>query len=77
MNPGVSLGNMFAHISMKVIKMVSELAKKIFPQYAERIENGKCPFCNEPIGEFRDEVSRKEFKISGLCQKCQDGTFGD
>lgn len=56
--------------------MVSELAKKIFPHYAERIEAGRCPFCDKPIGEFRDELSKKEFKISGLRQECQDKTFG-
>lgn len=26
---------------------------------------GKCPFCKEPIGDFRNKLSRKEFKISG------------
>jgi hypothetical protein len=25
--------------------------------------------------DFRDELSWKEFGISGLCQKCQDGVF--
>lgn len=25
---------------------------------------------------FRDEISKKEFRISGLCQKCQDSVFG-
>jgi len=35
-----------------------------------------CGFCSQPIGEFRDRLSEKEFKISGLCQKCQDEVFG-
>jgi len=25
---------------------------------------------------FRDELSRKEFGVSALCQSCQDGIFG-
>ena len=25
---------------------------------------------------FKDELSYKEFKISGMCQYCQDETFG-
>ena len=25
---------------------------------------------------FDDELSRREYGISGLCQKCQDGVFG-
>ncbi len=46
-----------------------------------------CPFCKAgPIetGEndlplafvFRDVLSAKEYYISGLCQDCQDKTFG-
>lgn len=42
---------------------------------------GICPFCNKKItfalSEFRDDLSRKEFRISGLCQKCQDEFFVD
>ena len=49
-----------------------------FGKEVERVEAGLCPFCSEPVKEedFRDELSRKEFRISGLCQKCQDGIFG-
>lgn len=32
--------------------------------------------CGKPIGEFRDELSRKEYTISGMCQSCQDELFG-
>lgn len=32
--------------------------------------------CGQPAESFRDELSRKEFNISGLCQKCQDAIFG-
>ena len=41
------------------------------------IEQGLCPFCQKEIihGEFRDELSRKEYGISGLCQHCQDRMF--
>ena len=35
-----------------------------------------CHTCNSPIGEFRDEISAREFEISGMCQDCQDKTFG-
>ncbi|MGQ9570186.1 MAG: hypothetical protein ACUVUQ_04960 [Thermodesulfovibrionales bacterium] len=35
-----------------------------------------CVWCNEKITSFRDALSYKEWKISGLCQKCQDKTFG-
>lgn len=45
---------------------------------AEQASLGFCPFCGNPVSDedFRDEISRKEFEISGLCQKCQDKTFG-
>jgi hypothetical protein len=36
---------------------------------------GQCPMCASPIGEFRDSLSVKEFKISGMCQSCQDEVF--
>lgn len=40
---------------------------------------GKCPFCGKDMSNpsFRDELSRKEFKISGICQECQDKMFGE
>ena len=42
------------------------------------VEQGLCPFCKNVIKptDFRDAISLKEFRISGLCQACQDETFG-
>ena len=39
-----------------------------------------CPFCNKKIDaewEFDDVLSKIEFRISGLCQACQDKTFNN
>ena len=38
---------------------------------------GQCPICKKDMtGEkFKDEISVKEFQISGLCQVCQDDIF--
>ena len=49
-----------------------------FGKEVERVESGLCPFCGKEVKQedFRDDLSRKEFKISGLCQKCQDKMFG-
>jgi hypothetical protein len=49
-----------------------------FNKEVDRIKRGGCPFCSLPVSHmaFRDDLSRKEFHISGLCQKCQDETFG-
>ena len=51
--------------------------KNIFSKEFKLLNQGKCPFCKNIIDEkeFKDTLSRKEFKISGLCQKCQDGFF--
>jgi hypothetical protein len=37
----------------------------------------KCPSCKEMFDpeKLRDPLSKKEFQISGLCQKCQDRVF--
>ena len=44
------------------------------------IEEGICVTCDEAKGliatSFRDDVSRKEYAISGMCQSCQDDVFG-
>lgn len=40
---------------------------------------GKCPNCKKDMSKekFKDEISVKEFKISGLCQVCQDEIFDE
>jgi hypothetical protein len=42
----------------------------------ETIKADACVFCHQPATEFRDELSRREYTISGICQTCQDKTFG-
>ena len=45
----------------------------------EVITEGRCVSCKtDSITEdsFRDALSIKEYKISGMCQKCQDDFFG-
>lgn len=33
--------------------------------------------CGKPVSGFRDDISQKEYSISGLCQRCQDEIFGE
>ena len=49
-----------------------------FGEEVKAVEQGNCPLCKCKVDkdEFRDELSRKEFEISGLCQSCQDDIFG-
>ena len=46
----------------------------------ETIAGGDCISCDEArdlkATSFRDDVSRKEYAISGMCQSCQDDVFG-
>lgn len=54
---------------------MNELAKKIGGKLFGETPEGCCPCCKAKIGAFRDTLSQQEFKISGMCQKCQDKTF--
>ena len=54
-----------------------EMAFKLFGRSRTlAIAGNGCVKCGESAVDFRDELSRKEFGISGLCQPCQDGIFG-
>jgi phosphoribosylaminoimidazole (AIR) synthetase len=43
---------------------------------AEAAAAGRCTMCGGEVTEFRDALSRQEYRISGMCQKCQDEVFG-
>ena len=69
---------------MKPTKKSSEI-ENFLNNITNRTEAIEENFCvNPPIGcgkkivinEFRDEISLKEYRISGMCQKCQDNFFG-
>ena len=67
-----------------IIGMMSELdqakedmAMRLFGRSRVLAIAGKgCVKCGEAAVDFKDELSKKEFGISGLCQVCQDGIFG-
>ena len=58
--------------------MNKDIVNEIFPEAVKQVELGKCPSCKTKVneGSFRDELSKTEFTISGLCQECQDKIFG-
>ena len=58
--------------------MNKQIMSAIFPEETKRVEQGLCPLCGKEVKEedFKDELSKKEFKISGMCQSCQDSIFG-
>jgi hypothetical protein len=53
---------------------LDRLVFTIFPEMKDYVESGLCPSCGKPINEedFVDEISKEEYSIVGLCQKCQD-----
>ena len=54
-----------------------EMAETIFPSSIKAFNEKKCPTCQKPIGRFRNDISKQEYRISGLCQECQDSVFGE
>lgn len=52
-------------------------AGKLFPEAVKRISMGKCATCGKDVNhdDFRKDIDRRKFKISGMCQKCQDSVF--
>ena len=53
-----------------------------FDDVVDAKNEGKCPKCHKIVETwrpdcFRDEISRREFGILGLCQECQDDFFGE
>jgi len=54
---------------------VSTTFVKTLEPFGSRLRAGKCPTCGGEVGDFRDELSAREYGISGMCQTCQDSVF--
>jgi len=42
----------------------------------DAMQKSICTWCKKPVQGFRDQLSKQEYRISGMCQSCQDDTFG-
>ena len=66
--------------SYKAPEMESALSEIFGVDRVQTIAGGDCISCDEArdlkATSFRDDVSRKEYSISGMCQSCQDDLFG-
>lgn len=63
--------------SPEMARLLDGLAKAAFGRSrSDSIAGLDCVACGEAATEFTDELSKKEFSISGMCQDCQDGFFG-
>jgi hypothetical protein len=60
------------HEGTKNILRQAGLGKQV-----DNVEMGLCPLCGKPVDKdsFKDELSIREFNISGMCQACQDDVF--
>lgn len=62
--------------SKEIQGFLDNFSKKAFGKTSkEAEEEKKCLYCGKKIKEFRDELSIKEYNITGMCQKCQDEMF--
>lgn len=58
---------------------INKIINSMLPEGVTRegsILKNICAWCGKPAPEFRDALSAREFRISGLCQTCQDEAFG-
>jgi len=57
---------------------LSKPAFTLFPDAADRVISSKCVTCPNDIRDkdFTDDLSKKEYGISGMCQDCQNSVFG-
>ena len=54
------------------------LQKAGFGDRVAKYQEGFCTVCEKaihPNNEFKDELSLREYMITGLCQACQDEYF--
>lgn len=66
---------------MAKVKQIVDLLDKISEDnygrsYSRSLNENICVMCGEAATEFKDELSRKEYSISAMCQSCQDKVFG-
>jgi len=47
----------------------------LFADAIRKADAGLCTTCIKRIGPFKNELSRIEYAISGMCQECQDKVF--
>ena len=63
--------------SPEMKKFLGNMSQNAFGRKrSDCLEERVCVTCGETATEFKDELSEKEFSISGMCQKCQDEIFG-
>jgi len=62
--------------SPKMEKVLNEFAKNLFGRERTGKQCVACGSGKVKPEDFRDDISRKEFGLSHMCQQCQDSVFG-
>jgi uncharacterized CHY-type Zn-finger protein len=58
------------------IEAVLENLSKLFnTPRSFALENSLCVMCGGEARSFKDALAEKEYKLSGMCQVCQDSFF--
>ena len=56
---------------------LNEISDLIFGRTrTESISGDVCVTCGGKADTFRNDISKKEYSIGGMCQGCQDSVFG-
>lgn len=62
--------------SKEIEAMLENFSSRFSMTRSAAMRNNKCVMCGGDATEFRNEVSKKEYQISKMCQSCQDSVFG-
>lgn len=55
---------------------IQDFLKKVSKSFTNKdLKDGYCATCGKVVGSFRDKLSEKEYRISQMCQHCQDSVF--
>ena len=78
--PKLDVKSVQQHLETFAHKLVSKEAITPLKRAVNRIKSvGNCAWCGASKDKvqngFRDELSKKEYQISALCQSCQDEVF--
>jgi len=61
----------------EIEKFLDELSLLMFGRSHSLAKVGNsCVTCEKPAIKFKDELSKREYSISKMCQECQDSVFG-
>ena len=62
--------------SPELAKLLDDISTLVYGRVRTASIGGDvCVTCGQPAVTFTDEISRREYRISGMCQTCQDKVF--